>query len=104
MPAPREAKRNEPSQTRFVIIVGQRPRTGFCTHYLSTAGTRTALRSEAARFYFFEDAKDFAKRLNIALSRETYIGRENFTDSELEGYYSGEAKPCMTGNGEDAGA
>jgi len=44
------------------------------------------LRSKAARFHSFADAKAFAEENRIALNGHTYIGLEDFTDLELNGY------------------
>jgi hypothetical protein len=84
-PADPEALTTGELQTRFVIIDGPRSPTAGDTHYISITGTWTARRSEAARFYFFQDAKDFALRHKIALTQSTYIGREHFTEFELQG-------------------
>ena len=43
------------------------------------------MRSEAARFSSYADAKEFAKENRIALNGHTYIGLEDFTDLELKG-------------------
>lgn len=48
-------------------------------------------------FTYFEDAKDFAERQNIALSRETYIGRENFTDSGQKASIAVGRRPALYG-------
>jgi hypothetical protein len=43
------------------------------------------MRSKAARFYSFAEAKEFAKENHIALNARTYIGLEDFTDVEMQG-------------------
>lgn len=61
----------------------QRVASGAC--YIAMDGYSTILRSKAARFYRFADAKVFAKENRIALNGLTFIGFEDFTDVELNG-------------------
>ena len=54
--------------------------------YLALDGYPTILRSKAAGFQSFADAKAFAEENCIALNGRTYIGLEGFTDDvELKG-------------------
>ena len=43
------------------------------------------MRSKAARFDSFAEAKEFAKENHIKFSAHTYIGLEDFTDVEMQG-------------------
>jgi hypothetical protein len=56
--------------------------SGAC--YIALDGLPTILRSNAARFQSFADAKAFAKEHRIALNGLTYFGLEDFTDGELK--------------------
>jgi hypothetical protein len=53
--------------------------------YLALDGYPTILKSKAAGFQSFADAKAFAEENRIALNGRTYIGLEGFTDGELKG-------------------
>ena len=53
--------------------------------YIAWDGYPTILRSKAARFQSFADAKAFVEKNRIALNGLTYIGLEYFTDLELKG-------------------
>ena len=53
--------------------------------YIALDGYPTILRSKAAGFQSFADAKAFAEENRIALNGRTYIGLEGFTDLELRG-------------------
>jgi hypothetical protein len=70
--------------TLFVIFARpeQHGRPG--TLYIAKDGSRTKIKSRAANFYSFEDAKDFAKDKKIKLTALTYIGQEDFTDFEIQ--------------------
>jgi hypothetical protein len=72
-------------QSLFVIFAGPQQRVvpGAC--YIARDGYPTVMRSEAARFSSYADAKEFAKENRIALNGHTYIGLEDFTDLELKG-------------------
>jgi hypothetical protein len=43
------------------------------------------IRSKAARFYSFAEAKGFAKEKHITFTAQTYIGLEDFADVEMQG-------------------
>jgi hypothetical protein len=45
----------------------------------------TMMRSKAARFYRFADAKEFAEENHVAFNSLTYIGREDVTDLKIQG-------------------
>ena len=72
-------------QTWFVIVASfhQQVAAGSC--YIALDGYSTILKSKAARFYSFAEAKAFAEVGRIALNGHTYIGLEDFTDLELKG-------------------
>ena len=72
-------------QTLFVIFAGpqQRVASGIC--YIARDGTTTMMRSKAARFDSFAEAKEFAKENHIKFNANTYIGMEDFTDAEMQG-------------------
>lgn len=72
-------------QTLFVIFAGPQQQVATGTCYVAQDGTTTMMRSKAARFYSFAEAKEFAKENHIALNARTYIGLEDFTDGETQG-------------------
>jgi len=78
--SPKRKKR----KTLFVIFAGPQQHGGPGTHYIATDGTVTSIKSHAAKFYIFSDAKEFPKRGNIPLDASTYIGQEDFTDFEIQ--------------------
>ena len=53
--------------------------------YIALDGYPTLLRSKAAGFQSFADAKAFAEENRIALNGHTFIGLEDFTDLDLKG-------------------
>jgi hypothetical protein len=53
--------------------------------YIALDGYPTILRSKAAGFQSFADAKAFAEENGIALNGLTFIGLEDFADLELRG-------------------
>lgn len=67
----------------FVIFAGPQQYKGPGTRYFARDASVTDIRSKAAKFYSFEDAKDFAARNNIELTALRYIGKESFSDNEL---------------------
>jgi hypothetical protein len=67
----------------FVIFSGPKQYNGPGTRYYAKNATVTDIRSKAAKFYSFEEAKEFAKRNDIELTSITYIGQESFSDHEL---------------------
>jgi hypothetical protein len=60
-------------QTRFVIFAGPKPRAGPGPRYIANNGSTTTLRSKAARFWTYWEAKEFAEVNRIALTAVTYI-------------------------------
>jgi len=72
-------------ESLFVLftVPQQQVASGAC--YIALDGFPTILRSNGARFQSFADAKAFAKENRIALNGLTYIGLEDFTDSDLKG-------------------
>ncbi len=42
------------------------------------------MRSRAAKFYTFGAAQEFANEKNITLTETRYIGKEDFTDLEIQ--------------------
>jgi hypothetical protein len=70
-------------QTLFVIFACPQTQVATGTCYIAQDGTTTMLRSKAARFHKFAEAKEFAKEHHIALSTLTYIGLEDFTDADM---------------------
>jgi len=72
-------------QAYFVIFVGspQHVAPGSC--FIAKDGSPTMMISKAARFDSFAEAKTFAEANHIVLNGHTYIGLEDFTDSEMCG-------------------
>jgi hypothetical protein len=52
------------------------------TRYIAKDGTKTEIISQAAKFYSFADAEEFAKQMDIKLTELTYIGQDDFIDSD----------------------
>ena len=73
-------------QTLFVIFAGLQQQVAPGAYYIARDGYPTVMRSKAARFSSFADAKEFANESRIALNGHTYIGLEDFTVLELKGY------------------
>ena len=71
-------------QSLFVIFSGpcQRIASGVC--YIALDGHPTMMKSKAARFSSFAEAREFAKENRITLNGRTYIGLEDFTSLELK--------------------
>ncbi|HEV8329267.1 MAG TPA: hypothetical protein VGQ08_17465 [Nitrospiraceae bacterium] len=72
-------------QTLFVLFAGPQQQVASGTCYIAHDAALTMMRSKAARFYSFAEAKEFAKENHIALNARTYIGLEDFTDVEMQG-------------------
>ena len=72
-------------QARFVICAGPKPYAGADTRYLANDGSTTTLRSKAARFWTYWEAKEFAEVNRIALTAVTYIDRAYFTELDWRG-------------------
>jgi carotenoid cleavage dioxygenase-like enzyme len=73
------------TQTLFVILARPQPHARSDTQYIANDGSTTPIRSYAARFWTFWEAKAFAAEHQITLNALTYIGREDFTDLEMCG-------------------
>jgi len=72
-------------QSLFVIYAGPQQQVASGTCYIAHDASPTMMRSKAARFYSFADAKEFAEENRIALNGHTYIGLEDFTDLDMQG-------------------
>jgi len=72
-------------QTLFVLLARPQPYARSGTQYIANDGSTTPMRSQAARFWTYWDAKAFAKANHIEMNALTYIGREDFTEFELRG-------------------
>ena len=72
-------------QSLFVLFTVPRQQVASGACYIALDGYPTILRAKAAGFQSFADAKAFAKENRIALNGLTYIGLEDFTDSDLKG-------------------
>ena len=66
-------------QTLFVIFARPKHPAEPGDRYIANDGSMTTIRSKAARFWTYWDAKAFAELNHIALNALTYIGREYFT-------------------------
>ena len=69
----------------FVIFVGPRQEVASGACYIALDGHPTMMRSKAARFSDFADAKAFAEENRLTLNSRTYIGVEDFSAEELKG-------------------
>ena len=76
------AKTQDSMFVLFTVPLHQVPSGAY---YFARDGYPTVVRSEAAWFHSFADAKAFAEANRIALNGLTYIGLEDFTDVELKG-------------------
>lgn len=71
--------------TRFVIFHGPQQQGGSGTRYIANDGTTTEHKLNAATFATADDAITFAKEKGIIFhAKVQYIGREDFTDEELQ--------------------
>ena len=68
--------------TMFVILTNPQQYGRPGTRYIAKDGTKTEIISQAAKFYSFADAQEFAKQMNIELTALTYIGQDVFIDSD----------------------
>ena len=68
--------------TMFVILTNPQQYGRPGTRYIAKDGTKTEIISQAAKFYSFADAQEFAKQMNIELTALTYIGQDDFIDSD----------------------
>jgi hypothetical protein len=71
-------------QTLFVIFTRPKQPAEPGDRYIANDGSMTTIRSKAARFWTYWDAKAFAEMNHIALNALTYIGREYFTAFEVQ--------------------
>ena len=72
-------------ESLFVLFTVPQQLLGSAACYMAWDGYPTILRSKAARFHSYADAKAFAKENRIALNGLTYIGLEDFTAIKLRG-------------------
>jgi hypothetical protein len=72
-------------ESLFVLFTVPRQQVASGACYIALDGYPTVLRSKAASFQSFADAKAFAKENRIALNGLTYIGLEDFSDLDLKG-------------------
>jgi len=70
--------RRPKKQNLFVIFALPQQLEGPGTVYYAEDASITDIKSKAAKFLTFDDAKDFAKKNNIELTAATYIGLEAF--------------------------
>lgn len=68
----------------WVIFFGPEDVGGPRSKYYDENGAVTGSIDEAAKFYTFEDAKEFANQKKIELSATIYIGKVDFLESHLE--------------------
>jgi hypothetical protein len=66
----------------FVILTSPQQHGRPGARYIAKDGTKTEMISQAAKFYSFADAQEFAKQMNIELTALTYIGQDDFIDSD----------------------
>ncbi|HEU0048755.1 MAG TPA: hypothetical protein VFQ43_14275 [Nitrososphaera sp.] len=62
----------------FVIFAQPEQYGGGRNTYIALDGKFTKLKVKAAKFYSFNEAKQFAEEKNVVLSAVTYIGPEYF--------------------------
>ena len=72
-------------ESLFVLFTVPQLQVASCACYIALDGYPTIMKSNAARFHSYADAKTFAKENRIALNGLTYIGLDDFTDVELMG-------------------
>jgi hypothetical protein len=65
-------------QNLFVIFALPQQLKGPGTVYYAEDASITDIKSKAAKFLTFDDAKNFAEKNNIELTAATYIGLEAF--------------------------
>lgn len=69
--------------SRWVIFFGPEDVGGPRSKYYDENGAITGSRDDAAKFYTFESAKEFAENKNIELSETIYIGQQDFLEGDL---------------------
>jgi len=72
-------------QAHFVIFVSPSPHIAPGSCYIAQDGSPTMMRSRAARFTSFAQAKEFAEANQIVLNTLTYIGLEDCIDLDQAG-------------------
>ena len=70
-------------ENRFVIFSGPQQHQRPGTKYYALDGGVTDSKSTAAKFYSWDDAKEFADEKKIELTTYDYIGQEDFLHHEL---------------------
>jgi hypothetical protein len=70
--------------TMFVIFAGPQQHGRPGTRYIAKDGSKTEIKSHAAKFDTHADAEEFAKQKNVKLTELTYIGQDDFTDFEIQ--------------------
>ena len=70
-------------QTLFVITFAGAPRGGLTPRYLASDGSHTDAKAQAAKFYSFETAQQFAAHHQISLGEDASIDEEAFDEVEL---------------------
>jgi len=80
----KEGNMTQTKESPFVLFTAPPHQVASGACYIALDGFPTILKSEAARFQSFADAKAFAKEHRIALNGLAYIGLEGFTDVELQ--------------------
>ena len=73
-------------QTLFVVFAGTQQQAALGTYSIAQDSSTTMIRLKAPWFYSFADAKEFAEEKHIMFNALTYIGLEDFTDLEIQGY------------------
>ena len=68
-----------------MIFAGPNQHAGPGSRYIANDRSTTTIRTKAARFWTYWDAKAFAEMNQIALGGLTFIDREYFTDCEVQG-------------------
>ena len=71
-------KRKTKKTRMFVIFAEPEQYGGSGNSYIALDGKVTKLKVNAAKFYSFNEAKQFAEEKNVVLSAVTYIGPEYF--------------------------
>ena len=76
------ARKRKKRTTMHVIFASPRQWNG-PNHYIAEDGTVTDSKKRAAKFFTYEEAREFAKTKKIELSETRYIQAEDFGEFDI---------------------
>jgi hypothetical protein len=76
--------KRKPKRTAMWVIFASPQQFKGPNRYIDSSGSVTHIATLAAKFYSRDEAAEFAKKKNIELTEICYIGREDFTEREIQ--------------------